>query len=294
MQGKISDFSIPDIFQLIASQGKSGSLSIRWGDRETVFLFSEGLIVDVQPDRRVPSGMLGAMLVDAGLITGQQLRKILMTQEKGGKKLGEALMEKDLISGETLARYLSLQIKESLFEILTLKEGEYSFEGFAVRPPAWMIVPVRADVLMMEGMQYLDEYAIYREKFPPGDFRAVRVEGEKVDPDALSEEEQRVWKGLEFSSEPQRIFRKACLTWFEGVKGLWSLLDRGLVEISIPEEKQDDPERIFREEKARTRNIGFLRAAAWTVAALSAAAWVYTLLLSPDATGTFAMWVRFF
>ncbi|MBI5343021.1 MAG: DUF4388 domain-containing protein, partial [Deltaproteobacteria bacterium] len=286
MQGKISDFSIPDIFQLIASQGKSGSLSIRWGERETVFLFSEGLIVDVQPDRRIPSGMLGAMLVDAGLITGQQLRKILMTQEKGGKKLGEALMEKDMISGETLARYLSLQIKESLFEILPLKEGEYRFEGFAVRPPAWMIVPVRADVLMMEGMQYLDEYAIYREKFPPGDFRAIRIPGEKVDPDALSEEEQRVWKGLEFSSEPQRIFRKACLTWFEGVKGLWSLLDRGLVEISAPEEKQVDPERVFREEKARIRNIGFLRAAAWTVAALSAAAWVYSLLLSPGATDT--------
>ena len=39
MQGKITDFSIPDIFQLVSSQGKSGSLSISGNDRVTVFLF---------------------------------------------------------------------------------------------------------------------------------------------------------------------------------------------------------------------------------------------------------------
>lgn len=294
MQGKLGDFSIPDIFQLISTQGKSGSLSIREGDRETVFLFSEGQIVDVQPDRRDPSGMLGTMLVDAGLITGQQLRKILTAQEKGGKKLGESLVEKEMLSGETLARYLALQIRESLFEVLRFKEGEYRFESFAVRPPAWMLTPVRPDVLMLEGMQYLDEYPIYREKFPAGDFRVARREREKVDPSAFSEEERQVWKGLEYSTEPQRIFRKACLTWFEGIKALWSLHDRGLVEVSAPEEKVEDPEQLFREEKARIRNIGYLRAAAWTAAAAAMGAWAYELLLSHAATETFAMWVRFF
>lgn len=294
MQGKISDFSIPDIFQLVASQGKSGSLAVRGADHETVFLFSEGMIVDVQPDRRDPSGMLGTMLVDAGLLTGEELRRFLAVQEKGGKKLGEALVEKGTISGETLARYHSLQIRESLFDALKLKEGEYRFHGFAVRPPAWMATPVRADVLMMEGMQYLDEYPRYREKFPPGDFLAVRRRGEKVDLAAISEEERRVWKALEFSAEPQRIFRKACLTWLEGIRALWSLRDRGLVEIARPEEKRHDPEQAIRLENERRRRIGYLRAAVWTVATAVTAAWIYRLLLSPDATSAFAMWVRFF
>ncbi|HEY6072214.1 MAG TPA: DUF4388 domain-containing protein [Anaerolineales bacterium] len=294
MQGKLGDFGIPDIFQLISSQGKSGSLAIRGDERETVFLFSEGLIVDVQTDRREPSGMLGTMLVDAGLITGQQLRKMLATQEKGGKKLGEALVERDMISGETLARYLSLQIKESLFEALRHREGDYRFESFAVRPPVWMTTPVRADVLMLEGMQYLDEYPIYRAKFPDGDFLAVRRAGEKVDVSVLSEEERRVWKGLEFSSEPRRVFRKVGLTWFEGIKGLWSLSDRGLVEISAPREEQHDPEAAFLEEKARIRNIGYLRAAAWFAVSVPLAAWIYAKLLSPAATGAFSMWVKFF
>jgi len=294
MQGKISDFSIPDIFQLVATQGKSGSLSIRGYDVETVFLFSEGMIVDVHTDRRAPSGMLGAMLVDAGLLTPEQLRRFLEAQEKGGMKLGEALMEKSLISGDTLARYLSLQIKESLFETLKLQEGEYHFQGFAVRAPSWMSTPIRADVLMMEGMQFIDEYQTYRKKFPPDDFLAVRTPGEKADTAAFSDMERRVWIALDFSAEPQRIFRKACLTWFEGVKALFSLLDRGLVVITSAEEKQVDPGRAVREENEKNRRIGFLRAAVWAVGAAVSAAWIYSLLLSPGATGAFAKWVRFF
>lgn len=294
MQGKISDFSIPDIFQLVASQGKSGSLNISGGDRETLFLFADGLIVDVRPDRRDPAGMLGAMLVDAGLITAEQLRRILAGEERGGKKLGEFLVAKKMISGETLARYLALQIRESLFDSLRLKEGEYRFEGFAVRAPSWMSTPVRADVLMMEGMQFLDEYPRYREKFPPGDFRVVRRRAEKIDPSALSEEERRLWKVIEFSPEPQRIFRKGCMTWFEGIKALWLLLDRGLVEISVPEKRWEDPERAIKEEFARRGTIATLRTAAWLVAAAVTAFWAYTILLSPAATTAFATWVGFF
>jgi Domain of unknown function (DUF4388) len=294
MQGKISDFSIPDIFQLVAGQRKSGSLKITGGDRETVFLFADGLIVDVRPDRRDPAGMLGAMLVDAGVITPEQLRRILVEQEKGGKKLGEFLVEKKMISGETLARYLTLQIKESLFDSLRLKDGEYRFEGFAVLRPSWMTSPVRADVLMMEGMQYLDEFPRYREKFPPGDFRVVRKRGEKIYSSALSEEERKLWKAIEFVQEPQRIFRKACMTWFEGIKALWLLLDRGLVGIYVPEERMEDPERAIKEELARRGKIGYMRTAAWLVAAAVAVHWAYAILLSPAATIAFATWVRFF
>src|SRR3989304_4197177 len=156
MQGKISDFSIPDIFQLIASQGKSGSLNICGEDRETIFLFAEGLIVDVRPDRRDPAGMLGAMLVDAGLLTGEELRRILAGQEKGGKKLGEFLVEKRVISAETLARYLALQIKESLFETLRLQEGESACHGSAVPAPSPRPGSGRPAGLLSEGMQFLD------------------------------------------------------------------------------------------------------------------------------------------
>ena len=80
MQGKISDFSIPEIFQLVSSQGKSGSLAISGNDRITIFLFSDGRIVDVQPDRREPRSLLGTMLRDAGHLTDSELKRFLDAQ----------------------------------------------------------------------------------------------------------------------------------------------------------------------------------------------------------------------
>ena len=297
MQGKISDFSIPEIFQLVANQQKSGSLTIRGGNRETVFIFSDGGIIEVQPDQRAQADLLGTMLVDAGFLTDEELRRILAEQDKAGKKLGELLVDKEKVSLETLARYLHLQVKECVFETLKLKDGDYRFEGFAVRLPPWMKASIRADILMMEGVQALDEYPIYRGKFPAGDFHVFQKTGGAIDPAALPAEERAIWEAIGFTEDPRRVFRKACVTWFEGIKGLWLLMERGMIEVAAaeaPEAAPADPARAIRREIARVRLVGWVRAALWAAVGAVAAAWVYIILLSAPATGVFTGWAGFF
>jgi len=295
MQGKIADFGIPDIFQLVSSQGKSGSLAISGDDRVTIFLFSGGRIVDVQPDRRESRSLLGTMLRDAGYLTDSELKRYLSSQGAGGKKIGQILVEKGKVSREVLSRYLVLQVKECLFDVLTFREGEYRFEGFAVRPAAWGGEPIRPDVLLMEGMQFLDEYPRYRGIFPSGDFRVVRKKGERVDPYVLSEEERVLWRALDFSEDPDRVYRKACLTGFEGIKGMAALLQRGLIEVFATEPgERVDPVRRLRNEIAFRRRFDTVRMALWGAAVAAAAAWVYRGLHSLGAFRTFASWVDFF
>ncbi|MHB1012024.1 MAG: DUF4388 domain-containing protein [Desulfobacteria bacterium] len=295
MQGKIADFSIPDIFQLVSSQGKSGSLAISGNERVTIFLFSGGRIVDVQPDRRESNSLLGTMLRDAGYLTDSELKRFLSSQGTSGKKIGEILVEKGKVSKEVVARYLVLQVKECLFDVLTLREGEYRFEGFAVRPVPWGGEPIRPDVLMMEGMQFLDEYPRLRGLFPPGEYRVVRKRGERVDPYVLSEEERILWKALDFSEDPARVYRKACLTGFEGIKALASLHQRGLIEVSVTETgPRADPGRRLRDEIAFERRFDAIRMALWGAASVAVAVWVYGGLFSVGAFRTFTAWVDFF
>ena len=295
MQGKIADFGIPEIFQLVTSQQKSGALTIRGDDRETIFLFSEGKIVDVQPDRqKAPSTLIGNMLVDAGYLTEEELRQLLSIQEKEKKKIGEILVERGKISREKLAQYLNLQVKDSLYFSLRIREGDYRFEVFSVRPPAWMATPIGGDRLLMEGMQFLDEYALIREKFPPERFKVVRKWGVKIDPNALPPQEREVWGGIYFSSDPYQVFRKACLTWHEGLKALWGLWDRGLVEISPVDSETLDSGRAVREDIARRFSIVCVRAAIWSFAAIVAGYWVYRILLSPPASHLLAGWAEFY
>ena len=296
MQGKIADFSIPDIFQLVSSQGKSGSLAISGEDRVTIFLFSGGKIVDVQPDRRESKSLLGTMLRDAGYLTDSELKRFLSAQRPGGKKIGEILVERGKVSKEIVARYLVLQVKECLFDVLTLREGEYRFEGFAVRPATWGGEPIRPDVLLMEGMQFLDEYPRYRGIFPSGDYRITRKGGARVDPNALSGEERILWTSLDFSEDPDRAYRKACLTGFEGIKALAALLERGLVEVSAvkPPGELVDSGRRLRDEIAFRRRFDAIRMALWGAAVAAAAMWVYRGLLSRGMFRTFTAWVDFF
>jgi hypothetical protein len=261
----------------------------------TIFLFSEGRIVDVQPDRRETKSLLGTMLRDAGFLTDSDLRRILSSQGAGGKKIGEILIEQGKVPKELLARYLVLQIKECLFDVLTFREGEYRFEGFAVRPAAWGGGTIRPDVLLMEGMQFLDEYPRYRGIFPPGDFLVARKKGERVDPHAFSEVERVLWKALDFSDDPDRVYRKACLTGFEGIKGLAALLQRGLIEVSTAEAgDRVDPGKRLRDEIALRRRFDTIRMAVWGVAMAAAAVWIYRGLLTLEAFRVFTAWVDFF
>jgi hypothetical protein len=304
VQGKIADFSIPDIFQLVSSQQKSGSLTISGDGRELVFLFSDGRIVDVHPgEGRSPSGMLGTMLVDAGVLTPEEMRRMRSLQERTGKKLGELLVEQKKISREDLARYLYLQVKESLYFALRIKEGEYRFEGFAVRPPAWAS-SIRPEILMMEGMQFLDEYQIFRDKLPSGRFQIARRKGAADEAASLSEEERRVWEAMDFSSDPWRVFRRAGMTWFEGIKALCALQERGLAKVTPVAEERPAVLRLRGSwgERLRSgwwelvwrRSIGILRAISWAAAAAAVAWWIHGILLSPQAARTFSGWTVFF
>jgi hypothetical protein len=147
----------------------------------------------------------------------------------------------------------------------------------------------------MEGMQFLDEYPRFRGIFPPGDFRVARKKGERVDMYALTEGERVLWKALEFSEDPARVYRKACLTGFEGVKALAALLNRGLIEVFSTEPgDRVDPGQRLRDEITFRRRFDAIRMALWGAAVAAAAVWVYRDLLSLGAFRTFTVWVDFF
>ena len=104
-----------------------------------------------------------------------------------------------------------------------------------------------------------------------------------------------MWKALDFSEDPDRVYRKACLTGFEGIKALTALLERGLIEVTATEPgDRVDPARRLRDEIAFLRRFDAIRMALWGAAMAAAAVWVYRGLLSRGAIRTFTAWVEFF
>ncbi|MCM1103587.1 MAG: Flp pilus assembly complex ATPase component TadA [Clostridium sp.] len=71
---------------------------------------------------------IGDMLVDAGVITPEDLQRGLELQKKSGRKLGETLVEEGIVSDETLATLLADQLGMEMVDVqgITIPENVLS------------------------------------------------------------------------------------------------------------------------------------------------------------------------
>ncbi|MDE6419535.1 MAG: type II secretion system protein GspE, partial [Lachnospiraceae bacterium] len=67
---------------------------------------------------------IGDMLVDAGVITPEDLQRGLELQKKSGRKLGETLVEEGIVNDETLATLLAEQLGMEMVDIQSISIPE--------------------------------------------------------------------------------------------------------------------------------------------------------------------------
>lgn len=247
LKGKISEFGIADIFQLLSVQLKSGALEIVSSQGEMVFIFKDGELVDVTPDVRVKDHLIGQMLVDGGTISESERDRYLKMHLRKGKKFGEILIEKGIVDDDTLSRFLTIQIKECFFQALTYKDGDYRFDAYTVSSYPPIKSPVRVDQLLLEGMQFLDEFPLIMEKFPAKSILIKAKEGFTEDHFKRERSAFDVYAIMNEFMEPIKHIRRAGLTELEGYKAFALLNEMGA--LLIKEEVQD----VVRKEKEETR-----------------------------------------
>src|SRR3972149_11226715 len=92
---------------------------------------AEGRSSVLESVRAPPKKRLGEMLVDAGLVTPEQLEPAIAEAARLGRRLGEYLVDQRLVSPEDLAATLSLQLS---LPIIDLKRQ-------VIQPEALKLVP---------------------------------------------------------------------------------------------------------------------------------------------------------
>lgn len=127
LQGTLNDFSLPDVFSLLALTKKSGALRVAKDHTDGRVYFRDGAICLALSDaKRVP---LVARLVSAGLVDEAQLRA--MVDEHSGSSLAvtEALLTSGQVEDRVLGALLREQIVDAVFELMRLQEGDFSFDA---------------------------------------------------------------------------------------------------------------------------------------------------------------------
>ena len=132
LEGRIKDFGLADIFQLIHLQKKTGVLTVKNDRQKVTTLFEEGMVVGADTNDREPGDRMGELLVGTGKLTSAQLHEALKLQQQHGGKFGKILEGKGWIKKEELGKILQLQVQETIYRLFSWQEGQYAFEPKSV------------------------------------------------------------------------------------------------------------------------------------------------------------------
>ncbi len=167
LKGTLSDFALPDIFQLIGMQRKTGLLTLE-NDRETVIVvFEVGKVVHADSTVRRLDDLLGNVLVRQGKLKKEDLEAALARQKVSMQRLGYVLTNQGYIASPDLKEALSEQVQQIVFRIFRWKDGHYNFEpSNEVDYDRENVIPVTADHILMEGIRRVDEWPIIEKRIP--------------------------------------------------------------------------------------------------------------------------------
>jgi hypothetical protein len=247
LEGTIKDFGLPDIFQLIGLQRKTGLLTLK-NEKETVTVtFENGMVVMADSDQKRLEDRLGSVLVKQGKLTKEKLDEALQTQKATLQRMGHILTTGNYITEQDLKEALHIQISQIVFKVFRWRDGEYHFAPTdSVDYDRENFAPMSADFILMEGIRMVDEWPIIEKKIPSFDmvFRPVvessMVElapegGEGILPAGasskirLGSQEEMIFRRVDGTRTVQAIIDSAGLSEFDTCRILFDLLNRNLI-----------------------------------------------------------------
>lgn len=166
LDGQLSDFNLAEILQLIASQKKSGFLTLETRP-EMVFVFDKGTLISTRDRRSDGPDHLERFLRHYGFFNETQWRHIEYIKNNSSLDLTEILISEQFLDQENLLRALRSVAQEMTYEGMKLKHGRYQFTASRSTPQGIRgHISLEVQHLLMEAARRLDVEPLLDEMFP--------------------------------------------------------------------------------------------------------------------------------
>ncbi len=169
LEGNLKDFSLADMFRLLASGRKSGTLYLERPDAQGKVCFKKGRVFFASSNWHRES--LGRRLVKSGVISEKQLRQALGLQkiqkkEKANRRLGQILVDEGYLDSKVLENFIQEQINDTLFDLFRWEDGQLRFEGEEMCEDEDIGISVSVENIIMESSRRLELWGRIRQKIP--------------------------------------------------------------------------------------------------------------------------------
>src|SRR2546426_9109150 len=121
LEGTIKDFGLPDIFQLIGLQRKTGILTLNNDKDNVTVTFENGMVVMADQTSKRLEDRLGNVLVKQGKLTKDRLDEALQTQKANLQRLGPVLGTQNYITAQDPKDRITVQVSQTAFKVFRLR-----------------------------------------------------------------------------------------------------------------------------------------------------------------------------
>ncbi len=156
LTGKLKSVDFSCILQILSSESKTGILKISHDQQMSAFCLKEGQVIAASSNFRP---QLGQILYNNGLISLEEIQKVLEKAKTSGKRMGEVLLDMDYISQGTLKGIVSQQINETVQGVVLLDDGDFQFRDCPVEFDERGVENVSVIGMMLDAFSNADESA---------------------------------------------------------------------------------------------------------------------------------------
>ncbi len=232
LTGSLKTMSLPDLLQWASTGQKTGILILQRDSLTKQVHFQDGTIVGSSSND--PREYLGQFMLGEGIITEQQLKDAFDLQAKTKVMLGRILVKKGLVSESKVAECLQLKAEETIYSLFLWTEADFAFDEQEMPPGDQVMISVRVDQVLMEGLRRFDTSKQIRRLLPTNDL-ILRHSDKRLPPDIVSKHfPKRVYDLVDGNRTVAEIVLEARGSEFNVSQMLYAMVQKGFIVVGEP------------------------------------------------------------
>jgi|GEM_PF-1292536 hypothetical protein len=190
LRGSLHEFELPDIFQLVGNDGKTGQLVLYNKDDEAFVIFSHGSVIAAGNNIMNLQTVLFKFLMSVKHYSEEELNELLYLCQGEMRLFTQELVNKQYVSKEELAIIARLAIEDLACGLFLWEFGHYRFDSLDTVDD-YMVgaITLSSDAITMEAMRRVDEWKRIRKTIRP-ETVFIRVKPNEDASQAPSEQHQ--------------------------------------------------------------------------------------------------------
>ncbi len=240
IEGPLRELGIHDVFQLLDLSRKTGALRVtsELRDDEGYVLFEGGKVIHASVKSNPTS--VERLLRQAGKLTDADVAAATALAAPAGLGLGDRLVEVGAVSQKEMERHLHQAIESVVFELMSWREGFFSFEECPVGDvPRDARIRISTESLLMEAARRIDEWSRIADKVPSLSVipELAPVEDDRASVLDLLPHEWEVLMAIDATRDLRGIAGSLGRSEFEIAKIAYGLVSTGVVVLRGPDRR---------------------------------------------------------